>query len=106
MAGLDLPQRAIREQISAAVHVIIQLERLQDGSRKIVKVNELTGMEGDVITMSEIFAFQQQGVRDGKVVGKIVPTGIRPRFLEKLQQNGITLPPSVFGFGGRQSGGA
>ncbi|MBX0327044.1 CpaF family protein [Oscillochloris sp. ZM17-4] len=101
MAGLDLPQRAIREQISAAVHVIIQLERLQDGSRKIVKVNELTGMEGDVITMSEIFAFQQQGVRDGKVVGKIMPTGIRPRFLEKLQQNGITLPPSVFGFGGR-----
>jgi pilus assembly protein CpaF len=104
MAGLDLPQRAIREQISAAVHVIIQLERLQDGSRKIVKVNELTGMEGDVITMSEIFAFQQQGVREGKVVGKIVPTGIRPRFLEKLQQNGINLPPSVFGFGGRQSG--
>jgi pilus assembly protein CpaF len=104
MAGLDLPQRAIREQISAAVHVIIQLERLQDGSRKIVKVNELTGMEGDVITMSEIFTFQQQGVREGKVVGKIVPTGIRPRFLEKLQQNGINLPPSVFGFGGRQSG--
>ncbi|MEI7644746.1 MAG: CpaF family protein [Chloroflexales bacterium] len=101
MAGLDLPQRAIREQISAAVHVIIQLERLQDGSRKIVKVNELTGMEGDVITMSEIFTFQQQGVREGKVVGKIVPTGIRPRFLEKLQQNGINLPPSVFGFSGR-----
>ncbi|MEI8307253.1 MAG: CpaF family protein [Chloroflexales bacterium] len=104
MAGLDLPQRAIREQISAAVHVIIQLERLQDGSRKIVKVNELTGMEGDVITMSEIFTFQQQGVREGKVVGKIMPTGIRPRFLEKLQQNGINLPPSVFGFSGRQTG--
>jgi pilus assembly protein CpaF len=104
MAGLDLPQRAIREQISAAVHVIIQLERLQDGSRKIVKVNELTGMEGDVITMSEIFTFQQQGVREGKVVGKIAPTGIRPRFLEKLQQNGISLPPSVFGFGGRTGG--
>lgn len=104
MAGLDLPQRAIREQISAAVHVIIQLERLQDGSRKIVKVNELTGMEGDVITMSEIFTFQQQGVREGKVVGKIMPTGIRPRFLEKLQNNGINLPPSVFGFSGRQSG--
>ncbi|NTV64003.1 MAG: CpaF family protein [Oscillochloris sp.] len=104
MAGLDLPQRAIREQISAAVHVIIQLERLQDGSRKIVKVNELTGMEGDVITMSEIFTFQQQGIRDGKVVGKIVPTGIRPRFLEKLQHNGITLPPNVFGFNSRQAG--
>lgn len=100
MAGIDLPQRAIREQIASAIHVIIQLERLQDGSRKIVKVCEVTGMEGDVITMSDIFVFQQQGVREGKVVGRIVPTGIRPRFLEKLQQNGINLPPSVFGFGG------
>jgi pilus assembly protein CpaF len=100
MAGLDLPQRAIREQIASAVHVIIQLERLTDGSRKIVKVCELTGMEGDVITMSDIFVFQQQGIREGKVVGRIVPTGIRPRFLEKLQQNNINLPPAVFGFKG------
>jgi pilus assembly protein CpaF len=100
MAGLDLPQRAIREQIASAVHVIIQLERLTDGSRKIVKVCELTGMEGDVITMSDIFVFQQQGIREGKVVGRIVPTGIRPRFVEKLQQNNINLPPAVFGFKG------
>jgi pilus assembly protein CpaF len=104
MAGLDLPQRAIREQIAAAIHIIIQLERLQDGSRKIVKVCELTGMEGDIITMSDIFVFQQQGVRDGKVVGQIRPTGIRPRCIEKLQQNGINLPPSVFGFGGQPRG--
>jgi pilus assembly protein CpaF len=102
MAGLELPQRAIREQIAAAIHVIIQLERLQDGSRKIVKVCEVTGMESDIITMSDIFVFQQQGVRDGKVVGAIKPTGIRPRFVEKLQQNGISLPPSVFGFSGQQ----
>ncbi|NJN19293.1 MAG: CpaF family protein [Oscillochloris sp.] len=99
MAGIDLPQRAIREQIASAIHVLVQLERLQDGSRKIVKVCEITGMEGEVVTMSDIFVFQQQGIREGKVVGRIVPTGIRPRFLEKLQQNGINLPPSVFGFG-------
>jgi pilus assembly protein CpaF len=104
MAGLELPQRAIREQIAAAIDIIVQLERLQDGSRKIVKVCELTGMESEVITMSEIFAFQQQGVRDGKVVGQIRPTGIRPRCIEKLQQNGINLPPYIFGFSGQQRG--
>jgi pilus assembly protein CpaF len=98
MAGFELPQRAIREQIAAAVDVIIQLERMQDGSRKIVKLCEVTGMESDVITMSDIFVFQQQGMREGKVVGAVRPTGIRPRFLEKLQQHGISLPSSIFGF--------
>ncbi|ABU60186.1 CpaF family protein [Roseiflexus castenholzii] len=97
MAGMDLPLRAIREQIASAIHVIIQLERLQDGSRKIVQVCEVTGMENDVVSLSDLFVFQQQGVRDGKVVGRIVPTGIRPRFLEKLQQMNITLSPQVFG---------
>jgi pilus assembly protein CpaF len=105
MAGLELPQRAIREQIAAAIHVIIQLERLQDGSRKIVKVCEVTGMEGEVITMSDLFVFQPQGVQNGKVLGAVKPTGIRPRFLEKLQHVGINLAPSVFGFGGQQRGG-
>ncbi len=97
MAGMDLPLRAIREQIASAIHVIIQLERLQDGSRKIVKVCEVTGMENDVVSLSDLFVFQQQGVRDGKVIGRIVPTGIRPRFLETLQQMNITLSPQVFG---------
>jgi pilus assembly protein CpaF len=97
MAGMDLPLRAIREQIASAIHVIIQLERLQDGSRKIVQVCEVTGMENDVVSLSDLFVFQQQGVRDGRVVGRIVPTGIRPRFLEKLQQMNITLSPQVFG---------
>ncbi len=105
MAGLELPQRAIREQIAAAIHVIIQLERMQDGTRKLVKVCEVTGMESDIITMSDIFVFQQQGIRDGKVIGSIKPTGIRPRFVEKLQQNGINLAPSVFGFSGPQRNG-
>jgi pilus assembly protein CpaF len=104
MAGFDLPQRAIREQIAAAVDVIIQLERMQDGSRKIVKLCEVTGMESDVITMSDIFVFQQQGMREGKVIGTVRPTGIRPRFLEKLQQHGISLPSSVFGFNSQRSG--
>jgi pilus assembly protein CpaF len=94
---MDLPLRAIREQIASAIHVIIQLERLQDGSRKIVQVCEVTGMENDVVSLSDLFVFQQQGVRDGRVVGRIVPTGIRPRFLEKLQQMNITLSPQVFG---------
>ena len=99
MAGIDLPQRAIREQIASAVHLIVQLERLKDGTRKITKICEVTGMEGDVLTMSDLFVFQAQGVRDGKVQGKVMPTGIRPRFLEQLQQHGLNLPPQVFGFG-------
>lgn len=97
MAGMDLPLRAIREQIASAIDVIIQLERLQDGSRKIVQVCEVTGMENDVVSLSDLFVFQTQGVREGKVIGRIVPTGIRPRFLEKLQQMNITLSPQVFG---------
>jgi len=99
MAGIDLPQRAIREQIASAVHLLVQLERLKDGSRKITKICEITGMEGDVLTMSDLFVFQQQGVRDGKVIGRVVPTGIRPRFLEQLQTHGLNLPPQIFGFG-------
>jgi pilus assembly protein CpaF len=97
MAGMDLPMRAIREQVAAAINVIIQLERLQDGSRRIVQVSEITGMNNDVITMSDLFVFQRQGVQEGKVIGRMVPTGIRPRFMERLQQMNITLPPQVFG---------
>lgn len=99
MAGMDLPARAIREQVAAAIDVIVQLERMQDGSRRISKISEITGMEGEVVSLSDIFVFQHQGMRDGKVVGRTVPTGIRPRFLEQLQQHGISLPPQVFGFG-------
>jgi pilus assembly protein CpaF len=97
MAGMDLPMRAIREQIAAAINVIIQLERLQDGSRRIVQVSEVTGLSNDVISMSDLFVFQRQGMQEGRVVGRMVPTGIRPRFMDRLQQLNITLPPSVFG---------
>jgi pilus assembly protein CpaF len=98
MAGMDLPMRAIREQIAGAVHVIIQLERMQDGTRKISRVCEITGMEGEQITMSDLFVFQHQGLREGRVAGKIMPTGLRPRFMERLQQQNISLPPQIFGF--------
>ena len=98
MAGMDLPMRAIREQIAGAVHVIVQLERMQDGTRKISRVCEITGMEGEQITMSDLFVFQHQGLREGRVVGRIMPTGLRPRFMDRLQQHNISLPPQIFGF--------
>ena len=97
MAGMDLPIRAIREQVASAINVIVQLERMQDGSRRITYVSEITGIGSEAITMSDLFLFQRQGVQDGRVIGKIMPTGIRPRFMERLQQLNITLPPQVFG---------
>jgi pilus assembly protein CpaF len=97
MAGMDLPVRAIREQIAAAVDVIVQQERMRDGSRKIVNVTEVQGMEGDVIVLSDVFLFEQMGYEGGKVIGRLKPTGIRPKFIETIEAAGITLPPSVFG---------
>jgi len=99
MAGMDLPVRAIREQIASAVDLICHQERMRDGSRKIVKVTEVQGMEGDMITMSDIFEFEQTGVEGGKIIGRIRPTGIRPRFIDRIEAAGIYLPPSVFGIG-------
>lgn len=99
MAGMDLPVRAIREQIASAIDCICHQERLRDGSRKIVKVTEVQGMEGDMITMSDIFEYEQTGVEGGKIVGRIRPTGIRPKFTDRIEAAGIYLPPSVFGVG-------
>ena len=99
MAGMDLPSRAIREQIAAAIDVITQVERLRDGTRKVIKVTEVQGMEGDIITMSDIFEFEQTGLEAGKVIGRIRPTGLRPKFIERIEAAGIHLPPSVFGIG-------
>ena len=97
MAGMDLPVRAIREQISSAIDLVIQQSRLRDGSRKITHLTEIQGMEGDVITMQDIFVFDQTG-RDanGKIIGRYKPTGIRPKFVEKLLANGIKLPAELF----------
>ncbi len=97
MSGMDLPMKAIREQITSAVDLIVQLERMQDGSRRITQITEVLGLEGDVVTMSDLFVFQHQGLREGKVAGKLVPTGLRPRFMDRLQQHNINLSPQVFG---------
>ncbi|KXK24077.1 MAG: putative type II/IV secretion system protein [Chloroflexi bacterium OLB15] len=99
MAGMDLPVRAIREQIASAVDGVCHQERLRDGSRKVVKITEVQGMEGDMITMSDIFEYEQTGVEGGKIVGRIRPTGIRPKFTDRIEASGIYLPPSVFGVG-------
>jgi pilus assembly protein CpaF len=97
MAGMDLPLKAIREQIASAVDLIVHQNRLKDGSRKIVAITEVQGMEGDVIVMQDIFVFEQTAVVEGKIEGKLRPTGIRPKFVEKFDVAGIHLPPNVFG---------
>ncbi|MBN1965599.1 MAG: CpaF family protein [Anaerolineae bacterium] len=101
MSGMDLPVRAIREQIASAVDLICHEERLRDGSRRVVKVTEVQGMEGDVIVLSDIFEFEQTGLEAGKVIGRIRPTGLRPKFMDKLEAAGIHLPPRIFGVGQR-----
>jgi pilus assembly protein CpaF len=97
MAGMDLPLKAIREQIASAVDLIVHQNRLKDGTRKIVNITEVQGMEGDVIVMQDIFVFEQTAVVEGKIQGRLRPTGIRPKFVEKFDAAGIHLPPNVFG---------
>ena len=96
MAGMDLPVRAIREQIASAIDLIVHQSRMQDGTRKVVNVTEVIGMEGDVITMQDIFRFEQTAIEDGKVLGELVPTGLRPKYMDKIEAHGIHLPPSIF----------
>lgn len=102
MAGMDLPVRAIREQLASAIDLIIHQERLRDGSRKVVNITEVSGMEGDVITMTDLFVFEQTGLENGKVAGRLRPTGLRPKFVDKIEASGIHLPPSIFGIGERR----
>ena len=102
MAGMDLPVRAIREQVSSAVDVICQQERMRDGTRKVTTITEVSGMEGEVITMTDIFVFEQNGMENGKIMGRIRPTGLRPKFMDKIETAGINLPPSIFGIGERR----
>jgi pilus assembly protein CpaF len=102
MAGMDLPVRAIREQVSSAVDLICQQERMRDGTRKVTAVTEVSGMEGEVITMTDIFVFEHTGVENGKIIGRLRPTGLRPKFMDKIETAGINLPPSIFGIGERR----
>ena len=101
MAGMDLPHRAIREQIASAIDLVVHQDRMRDGTRKITSVSEVQGMEGDVLTMYEIFRFEQTGFENGKVIGRLRPTGLRPKFMYKIQEAGIMLPPTIFGIGTR-----
>jgi pilus assembly protein CpaF len=97
MAGMDLPVRAIREQIAAAVHMIVQQSRLKDGSRKITYLTEIQGMEGDKVVMQDIFRFEQSGIDEkGKIIGRLKATGIRPKFASKFEESGIHLPANIF----------
>ena len=97
MSNLNLPENAIRRQIASAIDVVIQVSRMSDGTRKIVSVAEITGMEGDVVTMQDVFVFRKRGIREnGEVLGDFVPTGIRPKFSERLLVSGIQLPMTMF----------
>jgi pilus assembly protein CpaF len=95
MAGMDLPLRAIREQIASAFDLVVHLDRLTDGTRKVTQIAEVQGMEGDVIVMQDVFRFVQTGFKDGRVEGYFTATGIRPKFMEKIEAHGIYLSPSI-----------
>ncbi len=97
MANLNLPDRAVRQQIASAIHIVLQLSRFSDGRRRLTHLSEVVGMEGDVITMQDIFKFEQEGVdENGNILGRIRPSGIRPRVADKLKANGFQLPASMF----------
>jgi pilus assembly protein CpaF len=96
MAGMELPLRAIREQIASALDLVIHQERMRDGSRRITYVTEVQGMEGDVIVLQDIFAFVQTGIKDGRIIGSLEPTGVRPKFSDRLEAAGAPLAAEVF----------
>ncbi len=97
MTSLNLPERTVRQQIASAITIIVQVSRLSDGSRKVMSVSEITGMEENVISMQDIFTFQRRGIGpDGRVLGAFIPSGIRPKFLERLRTAGMQLPQSIF----------
>jgi pilus assembly protein CpaF len=97
MGATNLPERAMRQQIASAIQLVVQQTRLSDGTRKVSAISEITGMEGDVITMQEIFVFEKMGItQDGKVIGRFRATGVRPKACERLKMSGIHLPPDMF----------
>lgn len=102
MAGMELPIKAIREQVASAIDLVVHQDRMRDGDRKVVQITEVSGMEGDVITMTDIFVFEQTGYEEGKVIGRFRPTGLRPKFVEQFEAAGIHLPASTFGIGAQR----
>ncbi len=98
MAGMDLPIKIVRQQISSAEDAIVQMSRVRDGTRKITAITEVAGMEGDVVVLSDIFKFKQSGVdEEGKILGQVKPTGIRPLFSPRLEAAGFKLSAEIFG---------
>jgi pilus assembly protein CpaF len=96
-AGTNLPNRAMREQISSAINVIVQVSRMADGSRRITSITEITGMEGDIITAQEVYRYHRRGIaEDGSIVGSFEPTGVRPTFSERVRLAGVDLPGEMF----------
>ena len=97
MADVSLPDKALRQQISAAIQIVVQQARMSDGTRKVTSISEITGMEGDIITMQEIFRFDKLGVtQEGKVAGRFVATGVRPKVCDRLRAAGVQLPAELF----------
>lgn len=96
MAGMELPLKAIREQVASAIDLVIHMERMRDGTRKVVHVTEVQGMEGDSIVMQDLFEFEQTGIQNGRVVGRLKATGLRPKFADKFAINNIELPANTF----------
>jgi pilus assembly protein CpaF len=102
MAGYDLPIRAIREQIASAIDLIVHVDRMRDGTRKVTNIAEVVGMEGDVVTLTDLFVFEQTGFEEDKVVGQLRSTGLRPSFMDRMEAAGVHIPPTIFGVGQRQ----
>lgn len=97
MSNLNIPERTVRQQIASAIAIVVQVSRLSDGSRKVVSISEITGMDENVISMHEIFSFSKKGIGpDGRVIGAFQPTHIRPKFLDQLRISGIFLPADMF----------
>ena len=104
MSGLNLPLRVIREQIASAVDVIIQQSRMKDGTRKVTHVTEVSGMEGDTIVMTDLFKFEQSELGpEGKIIGELQSTGMRPMFMHRLEAFGFKLSAEIFGIGGHST---
>jgi pilus assembly protein CpaF len=99
MAGMDIPLRAVREQLAAAVNLVVHITRMRDGSRRVTHITEVQGMEGDIVTLQDAFVFDYSAGMDanGRFLGKPVPTGVRPRFTERFAELGIEISPAVFG---------
>jgi pilus assembly protein CpaF len=96
MAGMELPLKAIREQVASAIDLIVHMNRMRDGTRRVVQVTEVQGLEGDTIVMQDLFTFEQTGFQNGRVIGGLKPTGLRPKFAEKFVLNDIELPAGIF----------